>query len=73
MTTVISAYIKKKKLIEIGEFLCSHFKIEVSGEKQHFWHIMFYYFKKSKNPTQKTCAAYGEGAVTDPKHVKSGL
>ena len=37
---------------------------------QHFQHIMLYYFKKGKNPTEmqkrkKICAAYGEGAVTD--------
>ena len=31
---------------------------------------MLYYFKKSKNPTQKTCAVYGEGAVTDPKRCQ---
>ena len=38
-------------------------------KKQHFWHIMFYYFKKGKNTTEMqnlhTCAVYGEGAVTD--------
>ena len=35
---------------------------------QHFQHIMLYYFKKSKKGTDmqiQTCAAYGEGAVTD--------
>ena len=36
---------------------------------QHFWHIMLYYFKKGKNSTEKhtekICAVYGEGAVTD--------
>ena len=35
---------------------------------QHFWHILLYYFKKGKNATEtqkKTCATYGEGAVTD--------
>ena len=35
---------------------------------QHFQHIMFYYFKKGKNTTErqkKICAVYGEGAVTD--------
>ena len=36
----------------------------------HFWHIMFYYFKKGKDATethtaQKICAVCGEGAVTD--------
>ena len=37
-------------------------------KKQHFWHIMLYYFKKGKNATEmqkKICAVYGEGAVTD--------
>ena len=37
-------------------------------EKQHFWHIMLYYFKKSKNTAEiqkKICAVYGEGAATD--------
>ena len=37
-------------------------------EKQHFWHIMLYYFKRGKNAAEtqnKICAVYGEGAVTD--------
>ena len=37
-------------------------------KKQHFEHIMLYYFKKGKNATEmhkKICAVYGEGAVTD--------
>ena len=36
--------------------------------KQHFWHIMLYYFKKGKNRTEMQkmiCAVYEEGAVTD--------
>ena len=36
-------------------------------KKQHFWHIVLYYFKKGKNATEihkKICAVYGEGAVT---------
>ena len=36
--------------------------------KQHFQHIMLYYFKKGKNTTamqKKICAVYGEGVVTD--------
>ena len=36
--------------------------------KQHFQHIMLYYFKKGKNSTEmqnKICAVYGEGAMTD--------
>ena len=37
-------------------------------KKQHFRHIILYYFKKGKNATK---TQNGEGAVTD--HVKSGL
>ena len=32
--------------------------------KQHFWHIMLYYFKSGKN-IQKNSAVYGEGVMTD--------
>ena len=38
------------------------------GDRQHFWRVMLYYFKKGKNATEmqkKVCAVYGEGAVTD--------
>ena len=37
-------------------------------KKQHFRHIMLYYFKKGENATEmhkKICAVCGEGAVTD--------
>ena len=40
----------------------------MEGKKQHFWHIILYYFRKGKNATemQKTIGAvYGEGAGTD--------
>ena len=43
--------------------------------KQHFRHIMLYYFKKGKNTTEtqkKVCAVYGEGAVTDQMY-QNGL
>ena len=66
MTAVIFS-VHLKKDIKIGEFLCSHFNIEME-EKQHFWHIMLYYFKKGKNTIEaqkKICAVYGEDAVTD--------
>ena len=42
--------------------------LNMEENKQHFWHIMFYYFKKGKNSTEtqkKTCAVYGEGAMND--------
>ena len=57
-----------KKLTKVGEFLCSHFNIEVEENMQHFRHITLYYFKKGKNTTEmseKICAVCGEGAVTD--------
>ena len=42
--------------------------LKMAENKQHFWHIMLYYFKKNKNSAgmqKKICAVYGEGAVTD--------
>ena len=42
--------------------------LKMEEKQQHFQHIMLYYFKKGKNPTEmqkKDCAVYGEGAVTD--------
>ena len=41
--------------------------------KQHFWHIILYYFKNGKNSTEtqkQICAVYREGAVTDSKCQK---
>ena len=42
---------------------------------QHFWHIMFYYFKKGKNETekQKWFVQYMEMVLWLIVHVKSGL
>ena len=42
--------------------------LKMEEKKQHFQHIVLYYFKKGKNATEtrkKFCAVYGEGAVTD--------
>ena len=43
--------------------------LTIEANKQHFWHIMLYYFKKGKNETEmkkkKICAVQGEGAVSD--------
>ena len=42
--------------------------LKMEEKKQHFQHIMLYYFKKDKNATEtqrKICPVYGEGAVTD--------
>ena len=42
--------------------------LKMEEKKQHFQHIVLYYFKKGKNATEthrKICAVYGDGAVTD--------
>ena len=42
--------------------------VKMEENMQHFQHIILYYFKEGKNATEtqkKTCAMYGEGAVTD--------
>ena len=42
--------------------------LNMEENKQHFWHIMLYYFKKDKNATEtqkKICIVYREGAVTN--------
>ena len=44
--------------------------------KQHFLHIMLYYFKKGKSTTEmqeEICAGCGEGAVRDRTCVKNAL
>ena len=49
--------------------------LKMEEKKQHFRHIVLYYFKKGKNTLKrkkKICALYGEGAVTD-QTCQSGL
>ena len=68
MTAVISACIKRKETSKLVDFCVAILILKMEEKKQHFWHIMFYYFKKGKNATEiqkKICAVYGEGAVTD--------
>ena len=51
----------------MAEILCTQFNTE-DGKRQHFWHIILYYFKKGKNATEnlkKICVGYGKNAVTD--------
>ena len=46
------------------------------GEKQHFWPIMLYYFKKGKNTTEtqkKICLQYMKKVLGLIECVKSGL
>ena len=56
MTADISAYIKKN--IKIGEFLCSHFNIEVGRKKGTFSACYMLLFQEGK---------------TQPKHTKKDL
>ena len=68
MTAVISGSVHLLKSYQIGEFLHSHFNIEVEENTQHFWHIMLIISKEVKTqlkPKKRFCAVYGEGAVTD--------
>ena len=47
--------------------------LKMEDKKQYFQHILLYYFKKGKNATEthkKTCAMYGEGAMTDRTRQK---
>ena len=49
-------------------FCVAFLLLKVEENKQHFWHVMLYYFKKGTNATEtqkKICIAYGEGTVTD--------
>ena len=67
MTAVISACIFKK-LIKIGEFLCSHFNIEDERNKSNIVSILCFIISrkvKMQLKQKKICAVYGEGAVTD--------
>ena len=53
VTAVISVSIKKKKKhIKLMNFCVAIIILKMKGKKQHFWHIILYYFKKGKNPTE---------------------
>ena len=57
-----------KETSKLVNFCVAILILNMEENKQHFWHIMLYYFKKDKNATEtqnKICAVYGEGAVTD--------
>ena len=67
VTAVISMCIILK-LIKIGQFCVVILILKLEGKKQHFWHIMLYYFKKAKNIAEmqkEICTMYGEVAMTD--------
>ena len=63
----------KKATSKLVNFCAAILILKMEENKQHFWHIMVYYFKRGKNTTetQKICAVCGEGAVTE--RVRSGL
>ena len=66
MTAVKSVCIKKKS--QLMNFCVAILILNMEENKQHFWHIMFYYFKKGENTTEmqkKICAVCGEGVVSD--------
>ena len=65
-----------KKLIKIGEFLCSHFDIEDGGKYATFPVVMLYYFKKGTNASEieKKKIVQCMGKVPRlTERVKSGL
>ena len=68
MTAVISAFIEKN-ISKFVDFCVAILILKMEGNKEHFWYIMLYYFKKGKNATEthtkKIYAVYREGAVTD--------
>ena len=63
----------KKGLSKLVNFCVAILILKMEEKKQHFQHIMLYYFKKGKSATvmhKKICAVYGEGAVTDRRCQK---
>ena len=67
VTAAISVYILEKTS-ELVNFCLAILILKMEENKQHFWHIKLYYFKKGKNATEmqkKISALYEEGAVTD--------
>ena len=58
----------KKNSSKLVNFRVVILILKVEENKQHFWHVMLYYFKKGKNATEtqkKICAVYGESAVVN--------
>lgn len=49
-------------------FFIFYYALKMAENKEHFRHIMLFYFRKGKNASQtqkKICAVYGEDAVDD--------
>ena len=52
----------------MDKFCVTILVLKIEEKKQHFQHIMFYYFEKDKNATEiqkKIFAVYGESLVID--------
>ena len=67
VTAVISAIHLKKDLSKLVTLCVDILILKMEEKKQHFQHIMLYYFKEGKNATEthkNICAVYG-GVVTD--------
>ena len=67
-TVVVSMCIKKENSSKLVNFRVVILILKVEENKQHFWNVMLYYFKKGKNATEtqkKICAVYGESAVVN--------
>ena len=58
----------KKQLSKLVNFCVAFLILKIEENKQHFQHIMLYYFKKGKDATEtqkQIDAVYGEDTVTD--------
>ena len=58
-----------KRTSKLVNFCVAILILKMEENKQHFQHIMLYYFMEGKNTTEmqkkKIYAAYGEGTVTN--------
>ena len=64
---------KFKKLSELVNFCIAILILKMEENKQHFQHIMLYYFKKGRNTTEtqkKICVVHGESSMTDRMYQK---
>jgi len=43
---------QKKNSSKLVNFCVAFLILKMEGKKQHFWHFMFYYFKKGKKATE---------------------
>ena len=56
------------KIPKLVNFCVAILILKMEENKQHFHHILLYYFKKGNDAAEmhkKICAVHGEGAVTE--------